>query len=157
VISQRVEANDEPRRSRPPRSSRYSCFTLDESDREDALLEEGAALEAALNEEVAEIHSLFNQLQKVLQRQDQFSDRGAAVINAARPILQHLGQQLDHIHNNVWDADDAAADDIVENYVYSGERAPQNVGNAIIDESVRDIPGWAFSHQIRLTDVRVKN
>jgi hypothetical protein len=108
-----------------------------------------------MNQEAADREvaaALFDELQQQLQPalEEAPEARRWARGNAVLDEIEQLFQQLN--------ADIAAAvGNVVENYVYSGERAPRNVGNAIIDESLAEIPPGAFRHQTRLTDVEFGN
>jgi len=91
----------------------------------------------------------------------------AAVIAAVR---QELDDEDDTIHqrlqqifqpggvaNALFDALVENENNVVENYVYSGGRPPRNVGSAIIDNSVREIPRGGFQSCYQLTEVDFGN
>ena len=85
-------------------------------------------------------------------------DDRAEVLARLQQILgggQMFGNEL--LDNNILDAVFGNENNIVENYVYSGGRPPQNVGSVIIDNSVREIPRGAFQSCFQLTEVDFGN
>lgn len=107
---------------------------------------------AALAAEVQHLDDLLGEMQQLLQRhiiREVPDDGGEILLGMAERFFQRI---VDH---NIWD--DAAADDLVENYVYIGGRAPWNVRKAVIDESLTEIRGGAFRRNLLVTDVEFGN